>query len=75
MCNTAIYKLYYGILFFSLSEHKANLTELHPKVRQTCTDLQPSMFETRTKLNGKSRFIWAPLKLIELGGGRMVVCG
>ena len=35
MCNTAIYKLYYGILFFSLSEHKANLTELHPKVRQT----------------------------------------
>ena len=36
MCNTAISKLYYGILFFSLSEHKANTTELHPKVRQTC---------------------------------------
>ena len=32
MCNTAIYKLYYVILFFSLSEHKANTTELHPKV-------------------------------------------
>ena len=24
------------IVFFSLSEHKANTTELHPKVRQTC---------------------------------------
>ena len=31
--------------------------------------LQPSMFETRTKLSGKSRFIWAPLKLKELVGG------
>ena len=37
--------------------------------------LQPSMFETRTKLSGKSRFIWAPLKLKELGGGWVVVCG
>ena len=23
-------------LFFSISKHKANTTELHPKVRQTC---------------------------------------
>ena len=23
-------------LFFSISKHKANITELHPKVRQTC---------------------------------------
>ena len=36
MCTTAIYKLYYCILFFSLSKHKANTAELHPKVRQTC---------------------------------------
>ena len=36
MCTNAIYKLYYCILFFSLSQHKANTTELHPKVRQTC---------------------------------------
>ena len=36
MCTTAIYKLYYLILFFSLSKHKANTSELHPKVRQTC---------------------------------------
>ena len=26
--------------FFSISKHKANATELHPKVRQTCIDLQ-----------------------------------
>ena len=25
--------------FFSISKHKANTTELHPKVRQTCIDL------------------------------------
>ena len=36
MCTNAIYKLYYCILFFSLSQHKANTTELHSKVRQTC---------------------------------------
>ena len=39
MCTAAIYKLYYCILFFSLSKHKANTTELHPKVRQTCFSL------------------------------------
>ena len=26
-------------LFFSISKHKANTTELHPKVRQTCSIL------------------------------------
>ena len=26
-------------LFFSISKHKANTTELHPKVRQTCLNL------------------------------------
>ena len=36
MCTIAIYKLYYCILYFSLSKHKANTAELHPKVRQTC---------------------------------------
>ena len=25
-----------GHYFFSISKHKANTTELHPKVRQTC---------------------------------------
>ena len=25
--------------FFSISKHKANTTELHPKVRQTCIDI------------------------------------
>ena len=34
MCTAAIYKHYYCIIF--LSKHKANTTELHPKVRQTC---------------------------------------
>ena len=46
MCTTAIYKLYYGILFFSFSEHKANTTELHPKVRQTCTWLQSASMDS-----------------------------
>ena len=27
---------HYVITFFSISKHKANTTELHPKVRQTC---------------------------------------
>ena len=36
MYTTAIYKHCYCIHFFSLSEHKASTTELHPKVRQTC---------------------------------------
>ena len=26
--------------YFSISKHKANTTELHPKVRQTCFDLK-----------------------------------
>ena len=39
MCTTAIYKLYHCIIFFSLSKHKANTAELHPKVRQTCSQL------------------------------------
>ena len=36
MCTTAIYKLYYCILSFSLCKHKANTAELHPNVRPTC---------------------------------------
>ena len=36
MFTTAIYKLYFCIIFISLSKHKANTAELHPKVRQTC---------------------------------------
>ena len=27
-------------LFFSISKHKANSTELHPKVRKTCCEAQ-----------------------------------
>ena len=30
-------------LFFSISKHKANTTELHPKVRQTCSQLDLNM--------------------------------
>ena len=26
-------------VFFSISKHKANTTELHPKVKQTCSNL------------------------------------
>ena len=29
-----------GHYFFSISKHKANTTELHPKVRQTCSSFQ-----------------------------------
>ena len=29
--------------FFSISKHKANTTELHPKVRQTCLYLYPEI--------------------------------
>ena len=28
--------------FFSISKHKANTTELHPKVRKTCGELKTS---------------------------------
>ena len=31
-------------LFFSISKHKANTTELHLKVRQTCCDIYLSIF-------------------------------
>ena len=32
--------------FFSISKHKANTTELHPKVRQTCYQLHGSSHST-----------------------------
>ena len=37
---------------YSISKHKANITELHPKVRQTCYTVNPfSIFEIPTRFN------------------------
>ena len=51
MCTTAIYKLYYCILSFSLFKHKANTAELHPKVRPTCLNLNLRDLNTCNTVN------------------------